>query len=74
MRDVDMTVILCVDNPRENLICLSQELMLEKDRTIHFTFEDNALGGQTREGHGLPGIRRYVDHFELRRIVIWFLL
>jgi len=42
MRDVDMTVILCIDNPREKLICLSQELMLEKDRIIHFTFEDSA--------------------------------
>ncbi len=31
--------------------------LLEKDRTIHFTIEDNGLGGQIREGNGLRGIR-----------------
>jgi two-component system, NarL family, sensor histidine kinase DesK len=31
--------------------------LLEKDRTIHFTIEDNGLGGQFREGNGLRGMR-----------------
>jgi two-component system sensor histidine kinase DesK len=31
--------------------------LLEKDRTIHFTIEDNGLGGQIREGNGLRGMR-----------------
>jgi two-component system, NarL family, sensor histidine kinase DesK len=31
--------------------------LLEKDGTIHFTVEDNGLGGQTREGNGLRGMR-----------------
>ncbi|MGA2049975.1 MAG: sensor histidine kinase [Terracidiphilus sp.] len=29
----------------------------EKDGTIHFTIEDNGLGGQIREGNGLRGMR-----------------
>jgi two-component system sensor histidine kinase DesK len=31
--------------------------LLEKDRTIHFTIEDNGVGGQIREGNGLRGMR-----------------
>jgi two-component system sensor histidine kinase DesK len=31
--------------------------LLEKDRTIHFTIEDNGPGGQIREGNGLRGMR-----------------
>lgn len=31
--------------------------LLVKDRTIHFTIEDNGLGGQIREGNGLRGMR-----------------
>jgi two-component system sensor histidine kinase DesK len=31
--------------------------LLEKDRTIHFTIEDNGTGGQIREGNGLRGMR-----------------
>jgi two-component system sensor histidine kinase DesK len=31
--------------------------LLEKDRTIHFTIEDNGLGGEIREGNGLRGMR-----------------
>jgi two-component system sensor histidine kinase DesK len=31
--------------------------LLEKDRTIHFTIEDNGQGGRIREGNGLRGMR-----------------
>jgi two-component system, NarL family, sensor histidine kinase DesK len=31
--------------------------LLEKDRTIHFTIEDNGLGGRICEGNGLRGMR-----------------
>ena len=31
--------------------------LLEKDRAIHFTIEDDGLGGQVREGNGLRGMR-----------------
>jgi two-component system, NarL family, sensor histidine kinase DesK len=31
--------------------------LLEKDRTIYFTIEDNGRGGQLREGNGLRGMR-----------------
>jgi two-component system sensor histidine kinase DesK len=31
--------------------------LLEKDRTIRFTVEDNGIGGQIREGNGLRGMR-----------------
>ncbi len=31
--------------------------LLEKDSAIHFTIEDNGLGGQIREGNGLRGMR-----------------
>jgi two-component system, NarL family, sensor histidine kinase DesK len=31
--------------------------LVEKDGTIHFTVEDNGLGGQIREGNGLRGMR-----------------
>ena len=31
--------------------------LLEKDRTIHFTIEDNGRGGEIREGNGLHGMR-----------------
>ena len=31
--------------------------LLEKDRTIHFTIEDNGMGEQIREGNGLRGMR-----------------
>jgi two-component system sensor histidine kinase DesK len=34
-----------------------QVALLEKDETIHFTIEDNGLGGQIREGNGLRGMR-----------------
>jgi two-component system, NarL family, sensor histidine kinase DesK len=34
-----------------------QVALIEKDRTIHFTIEDNGLGGQIREGNGLRGMR-----------------
>ena len=32
--------------------------LLEKDGTIHFTIEDNGLGGPIREGNGLRGMRK----------------
>jgi two-component system sensor histidine kinase DesK len=32
-------------------------VLLEKDKTIHFTIEDNGVGGQIREGNGLRGMR-----------------
>ena len=32
-------------------------VLVEKDRTIHFTIEDNGLGGPIREGNGLRGMR-----------------
>ena len=38
-----------------------QVALLEKDRTIHFTIEDNGLGGQIREGSGLRGMRERVQ-------------
>jgi two-component system, NarL family, sensor histidine kinase DesK len=38
-----------------------QVTLLEKDRTIHFTIEDNGLGGQIREGNGLRGMRERVQ-------------
>ena len=31
--------------------------LVEKDRTIHFTIEDNGLGGRIHEGNGLGGMR-----------------
>jgi two-component system sensor histidine kinase DesK len=31
--------------------------LLEKDRTIHFTIEDDGAGGQICEGNGLRGMR-----------------
>jgi two-component system sensor histidine kinase DesK len=31
--------------------------LLEKDKTIHLTIEDNGLGGEIREGNGLRGMR-----------------
>jgi two-component system, NarL family, sensor histidine kinase DesK len=31
--------------------------LLEKDRTIHFTIEDDGIGGPIREGNGLRGMR-----------------
>jgi len=31
--------------------------LLEKDRTIHFTVEDDGIGGQIHEGNGLRGMR-----------------
>jgi len=31
--------------------------LLEKDSMIHFTIEDNGLGGEIREGNGLRGMR-----------------
>jgi two-component system sensor histidine kinase DesK len=34
-----------------------QVALLEKDRTIRFTVEDNGVGGQIREGNGLRGMR-----------------
>ena len=35
--------------------------LVEKDRTIHFTIEDNGLGGQIREGNGLRGMRERLE-------------
>ena len=35
--------------------------LLEQDRTIHFTIEDNGLGGQIREGNGLRGMRERLE-------------
>jgi two-component system, NarL family, sensor histidine kinase DesK len=35
--------------------------LLEKDGTIHFTLEDNGLGGEIREGNGLRGMRERVQ-------------
>lgn len=35
--------------------------LLEKDKTIHFTIEDNGLGGEIREGNGLRGMRERVQ-------------
>ncbi len=34
-----------------------QVALFEKDGTIHFTIEDDGLGGQIREGNGLRGMR-----------------
>ncbi len=36
---------------------LCQVGLVEKDGTIHFTIEDNGLGGEIREGNGLRGMR-----------------
>ena len=36
---------------------ICQVTLLEKDRTIHFTIEDNGRGGQIHEGNGLRGMR-----------------
>jgi two-component system sensor histidine kinase DesK len=33
----------------------------EKDETIHFTIEDNGLGGLIREGNGLRGMRERLE-------------
>jgi two-component system, NarL family, sensor histidine kinase DesK len=38
-----------------------QVTLLEKGRTIHFTIQDNGLGGQIREGNGLRGMRERVQ-------------
>jgi two-component system sensor histidine kinase DesK len=38
-----------------------QVALLEKDRTIHFTIEDNGVGGQIHEGNGLRGMRERVQ-------------
>jgi two-component system sensor histidine kinase DesK len=35
--------------------------LLQKDGTIHFTIEDNGLGGQIREGNGLRGMLERVE-------------
>ena len=35
--------------------------LLEKERTIHFTIEDNGRGGQIREGNGLRGMRERLE-------------
>jgi two-component system, NarL family, sensor histidine kinase DesK len=35
--------------------------LFEKDGTIHFTIEDNGLGGPIREGNGLRGMRERVQ-------------
>jgi two-component system, NarL family, sensor histidine kinase DesK len=36
---------------------LCKVTLFEKDRTIHFTIEDNGRGGPIREGNGLRGMR-----------------
>jgi two-component system sensor histidine kinase DesK len=38
-----------------------QVSLLEKDDAIHFTIEDNGLGGQIREGNGLRGMRERIQ-------------
>jgi len=35
--------------------------LLVKDTTIHFTIEDNGLGGEIREGNGLRGMRERIQ-------------
>lgn len=35
--------------------------LFEKERTIHFTIEDNGRGGEIREGNGLRGMRERVE-------------
>jgi two-component system, NarL family, sensor histidine kinase DesK len=35
--------------------------LFEKDQKIHFTIEDNGIGGQIREGNGLRGMRERVQ-------------
>jgi two-component system, NarL family, sensor histidine kinase DesK len=35
--------------------------LLEKNSAVHFTIEDNGLGGQIREGNGLRGMRERVQ-------------
>ncbi len=40
---------------------ICQVTLLEKDGSIHFTIEDNGLGGQIREGNGLRGMRERVQ-------------
>ena len=35
--------------------------LLEKDKMVHFTIEDNGLGGPIREGNGLRGMRERVQ-------------
>jgi two-component system, NarL family, sensor histidine kinase DesK len=36
-------------------------MLLEKGRMIHFTIEDNGMGGQIREGNGLRGMRERIQ-------------
>jgi two-component system, NarL family, sensor histidine kinase DesK len=38
--------------------------LLEKNGTIHFTIEDNGLGGPIREGNGLRGMRERVQSLD----------
>jgi two-component system, NarL family, sensor histidine kinase DesK len=38
-----------------------QVALLEKDKTIHFTIEDNGRGGQILEGNGLCGMRERLE-------------
>jgi two-component system sensor histidine kinase DesK len=40
---------------------VSHVALLEKDRTIHLTIEDNGRGGQIREGNGLLGMRERIQ-------------
>jgi two-component system sensor histidine kinase DesK len=47
-----------VRHAHANVCCVA---LLEKDRTIHFTIEDNGLGGQIREGNGLHGMRERLE-------------
>jgi two-component system sensor histidine kinase DesK len=35
--------------------------LVEENKTVHFTIEDNGLGGQIREGNGLRGMRERVQ-------------
>jgi two-component system, NarL family, sensor histidine kinase DesK len=46
---------------RHSHATICQVTLLEQDRTIHFTIEDNGLGGQIREGNGLRGMRERVQ-------------
>jgi two-component system sensor histidine kinase DesK len=38
-----------------------QATLFEKDDTVHFSIEDNGLGGQIREGNGLRGMRERIQ-------------
>jgi two-component system sensor histidine kinase DesK len=47
-----------VRHAHANVCCVA---LVERGRTIHFTIEDNGLGGQIREGNGLRGMRERLE-------------